>query len=713
MAKKKKHQSSFSLELFSIPEHIQRPVWGIAFFVLAIVFLLSFFEQAGRAGAFFLALFRVLLGQGVAFLPPLLALSGVVFFGMKGASKNTVFLAFFLSLIGIAGFLSSVSGIYHMRGLEPGGWLGFLFSWPFLTFFDEWVSMILFFALIIVSLVIYWKLLPHDDEGATFTKLAQDRFKKIFEPSFEVHEVEESRLESEEVEKKDKAKEGKAQEKEKPKPFASPVFLGGYNLPPPEILEQDRGVPNAGDIKIYSAIIKKTLQNFGIPVEISEVNIGPAVTQYAIKPAEGIKLSRITALYSDLSLALAAHPIRIEAPIPGRSLVGIEIPNRVRAVVKLRELIEHAQFQNHPSPLALGFGRDVSGNPAFGDLARLPHLLVAGATGSGKTIGLHNIILSLLYRNSPETLRLVLVDPKRVEFPVFNDLPHLLMPVILDAQRTINALKWLLKEMDRRFDLLSQFRIRDISSYQEFLREQREKGAGEELESMPYIVVVIDELADLMAARGKEIEALIVRLAQMSRAVGIHLVLATQRPSVEVITGTIKANVTGRIAFQVVSQIDSRTILDMAGAEKLLGKGDMLYLSADSSRPKRLQGAFISDKEVKKVVAWLVKENKDVSMDRVAEDELGHSAVEDMEVGSYEDGDDDTLYEEAKRVVVESKKASASLLQRRLKVGYARAARLIDLLEERGIVGPADGARPREVYTHSPKEDDGSEWIAP
>ncbi|MDP3982116.1 MAG: DNA translocase FtsK, partial [bacterium] len=707
MAKKKQSSSLFPLRLFSIPEHIQRPVWGVAFFVLSLIFLLSFFEQAGRAGAFFLALFEALLGRGVVLLPPLLALAGVVFFGMKGASKNAVFLALLLSLVGIVGLLSSIADKFGVD-TKFGGWLGFLISWPFLELVEVWVSMILFASLLVISFIIFWKVLPHEDEGSGITKFAGDRIKKIFEPSFEVHEVEEDQEEEKQIEEKESKEKGKV--KEKLKPFASPVFLGDYKLPPADILESDKGIPNAGDIKVYSAVIKKTLQNFGIPVEVTEVNIGPAVTQYAIKPAEGIKLSRITTLYSDLSLALAAHPIRIEAPIPGRSLVGIEIPNRVRAVVKLRELVEHQQFLNHPSPLALGLGRDVSGNPAFGNLASLPHLLVAGATGSGKTIGLHNIILSLLYRNSPETLRLILVDPKRVEFPVFNDLPHLLMPVILDAQHTLNALKWLIKEMERRFDILSQHRLRDIASYQEYVREQREKGVGDDLESMPYIVVVIDELADLMAARGKEMEGLIVRLAQMSRAVGIHLVLATQRPSVEIITGTIKANITGRIAFQVASQIDSRTILDMAGAEKLLGKGDMLYLSAEFSRPKRLQGAFISDKEVKKVVTWLERENKEIIMDRLQDDDLGQSAGEDMEVGgsSEKSDDDDTLYEEAKRVVIESKKASASLLQRRLKVGYARAARLIDILEERGVVGPADGARPREVYVHGSEDEDGS-----
>jgi S-DNA-T family DNA segregation ATPase FtsK/SpoIIIE len=344
--------------------------------------------------------------------------------------------------------------------------------------------------------------------------------------------------------------------------------------------------------------------------------------------------------------------------------------------------------------------------------------MVAGATGSGKTIALNNLILSLLYRNSPAQLRFILVDPKRVEFPVYNDLPHLLTPVILDIQRTINALKWLTKEMERRFLVFAKARVRDIKSYHALHAQ----------EPIPYIVLIIDELADLMATRGKEIESMIVRLAQMARAVGIHLVLATQRPSVEVITGLIKANITSRIALQVASQIDSRTILDGAGAEKLLGLGDMLFLSAEFGKPKRIQGAYISDKEVKRVVGWIAKENQDVVTEEIEEDELAQSAQNGLEVSEFE-GDEDPLYEEAKRVVMEYQKASASLLQRRLRVGYARAARLLDLLEQQKVIGRGDGAKAREVYvareksplelleqesTESPEEGkEDSRWFTP
>jgi S-DNA-T family DNA segregation ATPase FtsK/SpoIIIE len=354
----------------------------------------------------------------------------------------------------------------------------------------------------------------------------------------------------------------------------------------------------------------------------------------------------------------------------------------------LRNLISDPQFQNHPSPLCFVLGRDVSGNPVFADLARMPHLLVCGATGSGKTLFLNSLILSLVYRNSPKILKFILVDPKRVEFPVYSDLPHNLTNVIFDVQKAINALSWLVEEMERRFETLASFRARDIFSFNKISFEKK-------ILPMPYIVLIIDELADLMAARGREIEAGIVRLAQMARAVGIHLVLATQRPSTEVITGLIKANITSRISFQVASQIDSRTVIDMAGAEKLLGRGDMLFLSTENPKPKRIQGTFVSEKEVQRVVEYLSskykRENIESLEEKLTEEtgEIEFSPKEDLE---------DPLYEEAKRVVIEAKKASASLLQRRLKIGYARAARLLDILEKRGVVGPQRGAKPREVY---------------
>ena len=434
---------------------------------------------------------------------------------------------------------------------------------------------------------------------------------------------------------------------------------------------------------------------------MSGVNVGPTVTQYSLKPADGIKLSRITSLSNDLALALATHPIRIEAPIPGESLVGIEVPNKIRSLVRLRGLIQHSKFQEYPYHLTFCLGKDVSGSPIYANLGKMPHLLVAGSTGTGKTIFLNTLILSLIYRNSPDNLKFILIDPKRVEFTVYSGLPYLLCPAIVDSSRAVNALKWLIEEMERRFKLLADLKARNISSYNE-----RAFNAGNE--HLPYIVLVIDELADLMAAKGRDVEASIVRLAQMARAVGIHLVVATQRPSVEVITGLIKANITSRITFQVASQVDSRTVLDTAGAEKLLGAGDMLFISSEIIKPKRIQAAYVSEKEVKGVVNWVkskyqITEDKDLRFEEESLKERLFEALEknlEVKEGDFESfsSREDSLYEEAKRVIIQHRKASASLLQRRLRIGYARAARLIDTLEERGVVGPGRGAKPRQVF---------------
>ena len=722
-AKKSKNGGGLNIH---VPDNAKRKIAGVLMFVIAIIFTFSFFQMAGSAGTLFFSAGAFIVGKAVFLIPLFLVVGGLIFFGMRYWGLWQVLLALTLLFMGTGGVLGIVARSQEMNIQEIAGWLGFLVSWPVFLAFGFWVGEIIFGALIAVSGIIFWQLLDHEKiEESAFAQGAKEKVKKIFEPKFEVKPVEDEPAEDEDLEPEEQKEEqeekskGKKKE-EKEKTFQPLPLAGNYQFPPSSILESESGVPNAGDIKIYSAIIKKTMANFDIPVEVSEVNIGPAVTQYAFKPAEGVKLSRIIALSNDLSLALAAHPIRIEAPIPGRSLVGIEIPNKARTTVRLRTLIENSKFKNSTDALLISLGKDVAGNAVFTDLARMPHLLVAGATGTGKTITLSNLILSLIYRNSPANLRFILVDPKRVEFPVYNDLPHLLTPVILDTQRAINALKWLVKEMERRFKVLSDVRVRDIGSYhtlwEQGQQKKKKKNGEEEMEQMPYIVVIIDELADLMAARGKEVEALVVRLAQMARAVGIHLVLATQRPSVEVITGLIKANVSGRIALQVTSQIDSRTILDAAGAEKLLGRGDMLFTSAEFSRPKRIQSCYISDKDVKNVVEWIKKNTKDFVREEIAEDELEKATGDNMGTMGNGDDDEDSMYEEAKRVVVESKKASASLLQRRLKVGYARAARLLDILENRGVIGPGEGAKPREVYENVHKEEESpgaSDWFSP
>ena len=680
---------------FTLPEQTKRLILLVVMCLAAAIITLSFFDLAGTGGDYFKRLSIFLFGKTVFILPLFLIGGGFAFWRLRYKNRWPVILAISLLILG-------TSAIFECLGEETrkGGWVGYLISLPFLKAFGLLAAQIIFSSVVLIGAVILWQFWQKPKLPLVKVAAGEEEnpslMKKIFGPKFKVKS-----LESEsgtvavpapplEIKQAPKLQEFKTRPVET---FANK----DYHLPPTDLLESDKGVPSAGDIKINSTIIKRTLQNFDIQVEMSEVNIGPTVTQYTLKPAEGVKLSKITTLNNDLSLALASHPLRIEAPIPGRPLVGIEVPNKTRTVVRLRNLIEHPNFQNAASPLTISLGRDVAGNPMFADLARMPHLLVAGATGTGKTICLNSIIASLLYQCSPDILRLILIDPKRVEFPVYNELPHLLTPVILDAQKAINAFRWLITEMERRFDVLSRERARDISSYNEaVVKDGREP--------LPYIVLIVDELADLMMARGRDVEASVVRLAQMSRAVGIHLILATQRPSVEVITGLIKANITSRITFQVASQVDSRTILDTAGAEKLLGAGDMLFVSAEIAKPRRIQAAYVSDKEVKRVAKFIKTQNPLLEGEEPAQviaEDLEKTLEQNPET-DFMSGEDDPLYEEAKKLVIEAKKASSSLLQRRLKVGYARAARLIDILEERGVVGPGEGAKPREILVSSP-----------
>lgn len=683
-----------------LPEEIKKWIWGAVMFLVAIIITLSFFNKSGPAGKKIFEGLSNLIGNTTFAVPLIFLVGGLVFFSTKYKKF------FYAILLAIIIFVFGLSGI--LETLEPnqqrGGFLGYIEAVPLLKLFGPLVTQIIFVTLIFIACLIFWQLLKQpaadklktpEEKKEAVPEAKLSLIKKIFAPRFKVKEIEPK------IKPLDTSPALSLKpEKAKPIPSAWRKSEINYQFPPLDLLELDRGGPSAGDTRINAAIIKKTLQNFDLSVEMSEVNIGPTVTQYSLKPAEGVKLSKITGLSNDLALALAAHPIRIEAPIPGKSLVGIEVPNKIRAQVRLRNLIEDSAFQKGTSHLNIVLGRDVSGLPFYADLARMPHILVAGSTGAGKTIFLNNLILSLLYKNSPEIMRFILIDPKRVEFPVYNELPHLLSPVIFDASRTVNALRWLIGEMERRFDVLSSARKRDIGSY----NAETQNGAV-----LPYIVLIIDELADLMAAKGREVEAGVVRLAQMSRAVGIHLVVATQRPSVEVITGLIKANITSRITFQVASQVDSRTILDMAGAEKLLGLGDLLYLSSELGKPRRLQAAYVSEKEVKRVVDFIKTENAKIKeqLEANGQPEVNHLAEgleksleisQDIFEGSGVFGGEDPLYEEAKRVVLEARKASASLLQRRLRIGYARAARLIDILEQRGVVGPGEGAKPREVF---------------
>lgn len=463
-----------------------------------------------------------------------------------------------------------------------------------------------------------------------------------------------------------------------------------WTAPSLDLLQATSTKADAGDVKANAVTIQQTLESFGINVTMGEVNVGPTVTQYTFTPPAGVKLNKITGLDTNLALSLAAHPIRIEAPIPGKSAVGVEIPNKAIATVRLRDVLSSPEVKKQSAPLTFVLGRDVSGTPMTADLAKMPHMLIAGATGSGKSVMINALLTSLLYRNSPEEMKLILVDPKRVELGLYNDIPHLLTPVIVEPEKCISALKWAVAEMERRYKLLAEVGNRNIVEYNTAHKE----------DAMPYIVIVIDELADLMVLAAADVETLIVRLAQMARAVGIHLVLATQRPSVDVITGIIKANIPARLAFSVASQVDSRTILDQMGAEKLLGKGDMLFASPEYIKPRRIQGVFLDEKETKSITDYLRTARAPQYNEEVLAQKVSIGGKSGGGGGDFGEPDDD-MFDEAAEAVFRAGKASASMLQRRLRIGYARAARLLDLLEERGIIGPADGARPRDVLISS------------
>jgi S-DNA-T family DNA segregation ATPase FtsK/SpoIIIE len=464
-----------------------------------------------------------------------------------------------------------------------------------------------------------------------------------------------------------------------------------WQLPSVNLLNQKQDKADAGDVNGNAQIIHDTFANFNIEVEMEGANIGPRVTQYTMKPPSNIKLTKITALESNLSLDLAATAIRMEAPIPGKRAVGVEVPNVRAATVRVASLLQSREWNELKGPLSFVIGKDIAGKPVVADLAKMPHLLVAGQTGSGKSVMINTFITSLLYRNSPSDLKLILVDPKQVEMAPYKDLPHLLTPVINEPEKCISALKWAVAEMERRLRTMSEVGKRNIEEYNNLKKE----------EGMPYIVIVIDELADLMMMAARDVEALIVRLAQKARAAGIHLVLATQRPSVDVITGLIKANVPARIAFTVASQVDSRTIIDQMGAEKLLGRGDMLLLTSDMPKPKRIQAALIEEPETAKVTNFIRDQRPAQYDDEVVSMPVQLNGKGGI-VADYGANDaDDDMWKDAVRVVIEGKKASTSLLQRRLRIGYGRAARLIETMEEQGIVGPAEGSRPREVLVSS------------
>jgi S-DNA-T family DNA segregation ATPase FtsK/SpoIIIE len=680
---------------------VKNSIFAILSLAISLILILSAFNLAGPFGRAVFQFFDYLLGWGYFILPCLSIMMALNFLRSPTKKINLTFFTF----LGCFLVLFSTLSISEIFFGGKGGLVGSL-GGSIEPYLGTWAVLAIYVAVFVSGILLVLNI-----PLRRFQKKEREKM-----PLSSLSEPEKAAISNAEIINKEErgvidedrkiAKTLKETAKIREEKMTAETFIklkNKYKLPPLDLLDSSYSQPRVGDIKANANIIKRTLQSFGIEVEMGEVNVGPTVTQYTLKPAEGVKLANITALQNDLSLALAAHPLRIEAPIPGRSLVGIEVPNKSISLVRLGNLFKEINFQKTASPLLFVLGKNVKGEIILADLSKMPHLLIAGATGAGKSVCIHSILASFLFKNSPETLRLILMDPKRVELSAYNGISHLITPVVTESKKVLPVLHWSINEMERRYNLFSDYQVRDIEGF-------NLKAASKDEPILPYIVIFIDELADLMVRFGRDLESLIIKIAQMARATGIHLVLSTQRPSVEVITGLIKANITSRIAFQVASQVDSRTILDMAGAEKLLGSGDMLYLSSDSPKPKRIQSAYVSEEEVNKLVDFIKESSKEAEgkinglTDNLEEFVKSSSPLKEIDLEEWAKKTEDELYPEAYEIVVKAGKASASLLQRRLRIGYARAARLLDLLEENGIIGPADGAKPREVFVKEKEE---------
>jgi len=696
--RKRKNYYEEDEEFLSLKPETKRAIFTILIFVLAAISILAMFDLAGYIGRMFNFGLAYTFGLGVwLFIVILLWLVySLIKSGIYGV-RTSAYIGLFLVLISFSGVLHFFVRDFTFSEISKegmgGGALGYLISNPSINVLGFWGTLVILLATLFIGIFLAF----NTSFFAIMEKAkALGIIKEKFLPDQEYEEIEDevaTEFEPEEFSEDDELDETEnspadgelmANEISKEEDDIKTIEVRQLRkkiVIPIDLLYKSSSKPDSGDVNANMNKIQKTFENFGIEVTMADVNVGPTVTQYTLRPAEGVRLSQMLTLQNDLALALAAHPLRMEAPIPGKSLVGVEVPNKSVSIVKLREILESSTYQKRKNNLYISLGKDVAGNAIMANLAAMPHLLIAGSTGSGKSVCINNVILSLIYQNSPDELKFILIDPKRVELSSYNDIPHLITPVVNETDKAINALRWVVKEMQERYKLLQASGKRNIESYNKAVIVNK----------IPYIIIIVDEFAALMSLAAKEIEAAVVSMAQLGRAAGIHLVLATQRPSVDVITGLIKANITSRIAFAVASSMDSRTIIDTSGADKLLGKGDMLFMTAELSKPRRIQGAYVSDEEINAVVGFLKAK---------AEPDYNASVTERAggAVAGFSGGDfDDDLTIEAKEIVIKAGKASATLLQRRLRVGYARAARLLDILEEMGVVGPPEGSKPREV----------------
>lgn len=724
MAKKKKKKQPRKAFFDDLSAQTKQGIGAILFVCLGILITLSLFDYAGMVGTWVKVALDALFGSGSYLAPFVCGFYVYALLNPKEDEKVST-----SKIIGIAIMFITLLGSLNLYESGLGGWIGWLIEAPLSYLMEDIAAGVAFGALLIVGIFLTF------NTGLKLPGFLRAKEKKEEEMALTDEELENLDAGEDEEMEEELEEETEEEEDEKPKrsvkeklgmgkktEFSVANYSGPYTAPPLNLLAKGKGKAKNGDVKANSNIIKRTLSDFGITVEMDQVEIGPTVTRYSLKPAQGVKLSRIVNLQRELELNLGGSTIRIEAPIPGKSLVGIEVPNTEKATIGLASLLSSPEFTDSPQPLLTALGKDITGKAHFSNIARMPHGLIAGTTGSGKSVMIHNLIISLLYRNSPEQLRLIMVDPKRVELSLYNGIPHLMTEVITEPKKALMALKWAVKEMERRYDILKENRVQNLNSYHsnvyepakddfEATKYENPEEAAQEAanlpESLPYIVIVMDELADLMQAYPRELEASIVRIAQMARAVGIHLLLATQRPSVNVITGTIKANIPTRLAMKVASQVDSRTILDQIGAEKLLGQGDMLFSSEEYTKPIRLQSAYVSEEELKNVVDFLKNQSDLQELDLIDLDAKDTGNDSGAFFGAMvDDEEEDELYNDAKQAVMEAGKASTSYLQRKLRVGYSRAARLMDMLEDNSVIGPQEGSKPREILVGRGEVDD-------